>query len=116
MGPKVVLSLLIVAVAVSGCWSAPDGPSNEASIKLDVGSTAPLLVGSHCGVQYTRIDGETWRTALRDDSGGNAPDGWPIQISGEATRTDARTVVFTSDDIPEALTFHLAPNARYMCA
>ena len=83
---------------------------------LPVGSTVGYNLFAHCGVQFAEIDGSTWRTRLRDDGNGNPPPGWPQLIHGTLERVDDDTAVFTSEEIPDELTFHPAPHATYTCA
>lgn len=82
---------------------------------MPVGTRAHFTVFAHCGVQFTTIDGETWRTKLRDDGQGNPPDGWPQQIAGTLSRPSEDRAVFTSDAIPVTLVFRPAPDAKYAC-
>jgi hypothetical protein len=76
----------------------------------------PFEINAHCGVEFIEIDGETWRTKLRDDGHGNPPEGWPQIIDGELS-IDGRgnTAIFTSDEIPEELVFRPAPRATWHC-
>jgi hypothetical protein len=107
-----------LALLFAGCSTSESEPSQvQASARdsMPVGSRSAFTVSSHCGVEFARIDGETWRTRLRDDGNGNAPPGWPVRIHGTLTRTSENRAVFVSDAIPEVLVFRPAPKARYIC-
>jgi hypothetical protein len=118
MSPRAALFVLSLALLLPGCSSSEPNPSQvqvSARDSMRVGSRAAFTVYSHCGVEFVRIDGDTWRTKLRDDGNGNAPPGWPGLIHGTLTRPSENRAVFVSDAIPEVLVFHPAPNARYIC-
>ncbi|MBF4161154.1 hypothetical protein [Nocardioides acrostichi] len=83
--------------------------------EFPVGSTAHFAVYAHCGVEFTRIDGATWRTTRRDDGSGNPPKGWPQSIRGTLRRTASDRAVFTSTEIPVRLVFTPASHAQYFC-
>ena len=110
--------LLLLLLGTLGACSSDDAARRRQPRPADsfpVGSSASFSVYAHCGVQFARIDGETWRTRLRDDGDGNPPDGWPQSISGTLTRPADDRAVFSSDEIPEVLVFHPAPHAMYLC-
>jgi len=127
---RVAAGACAVVLCLSGCREASDpgstgGPSTDSTSlsstqrvmkSLDVGATAEYDLYAHCGVQFTKIDGLTWRTRLRDDGNGNPPPGWPQVIHGKVERVAADTVIFSSDEIPDRITFHPAPDATYTCA
>lgn len=118
MRPRVALFTLGLALLLAGCSASESEPSHvQASARdsMPVGSRAAFAVYSHCGVEFARIDGETWRTRLRDDGNGNAPHGWPGLIRGTLTRPSENRAVFVSDAIPEVLVFRPAPKAKYIC-
>lgn len=112
-----VLVILLLSVLGSGCSSSAEPRRSTAPPRdsFPVGSEASFRIYAHCGVQFARIDGDTWRTKLRDDGNGNPPKGWPQLIAGTLTRPSADRAVFTSDEIPAALVFHPAPHATYIC-
>lgn len=83
---------------------------------LPVGSAALLRVDAHCGFEFAQIDGELWRTRLRDDGNGNPPAGWPQVITGLIERTAERRATFVGEDVQVRAVFRPAPNATYMCA
>lgn len=41
-----------------------------------VGDTYDYLLFTHCGVEWTRIDGAWWRATPLGDAAGNPPSGW----------------------------------------
>lgn len=90
--------------------------TNEAMKSLDVGDTTQYNLSAHCGVEFAKIDGVTWKTRLRHDGHHNPPDGWPQLIHGSLERVGVDEAVFSSKEIPETLTFRPAPDAYYTCA
>lgn len=120
MSPRAALfaPALVLALLSAGCsTSESDSPQVKVSARdsMPVGSRSAFTVSAHCGVEFARIDGETWRTKLRADRNGNPPAGWPGLIHGTLTRPSENRAVFVSDAIPEVLVFKPAPNARYIC-
>ena len=123
-----VVSAAFVALSACTVDETPAPTSNQQSANLaessigpmenfPVGSTAPFRVFAHCGVEFTTIDGITWRTKPRDDGNGNPPEGWPMQvIAGTLTRPTDERAVFRSLEIPVKLVFRPAPDARFSCA
>ncbi|WP_310528752.1 hypothetical protein [Nocardioides sp.] len=126
---RVWAAALIVVLSLSACASSDepsesDGPkaavSSAGSSKgpmddFPVGSSAPFAVYAHCGVEFTTIDGTTWRTAPRDDGQGNAPTGWPERIPGTLTRPADDRAVFTASEMPVEFVFKPAPDAKFHC-
>lgn len=122
------LMAVAVLVVLGGCGSdasraevdTPSGASAStapgALRALRVGSTAPLRVYAHCGFEFTEIDGELWRTRLRDDGQGNPPDGWPQVVVGTIERTSANSAVFVGENVRVRAVFRPAPHATYTCA
>jgi hypothetical protein len=90
--------------------------TQQAKRSLDVGDTTQYNLWAHCGVQFTKIDGLTWKTPLRDDGSHNPPPGWPELIHRTLERVTEDRAVFRSDEIPEPLTYRPAPDANYTCA
>jgi hypothetical protein len=82
---------------------------------FDVGARTRYIVDAHCGVQFAKIDGYNWKTRLRDDGNGNPPAGWPQRVEGVLSRVSKDKAVFTSDEIPQILVFHPAPDEQYTC-
>ena len=121
--------LLAAVLSLSACSTADepselDGPkaaeSSAATSRgpmddFPVGSSAPFAVYAHCGVEFTTIDGTTWRTTRRDDGQGNPPKGWPQSIPGTLTRTVDDRAVFTATEMPVEFVFKPASDAQYLC-
>jgi len=112
-----VLSLALLGVVVTGCSASESDSAKSASAhdSMSVGARSAFTVFAHCGVEFTTIDGDTWRTRPRDDGQGNPPAGWPDAIRGTLTRQSEDRAVFTSDAIPVTLIFKPAPHAKYSC-
>jgi hypothetical protein len=124
------IGLCAVALCLSSCAqeattaSKPVTTSDDDSMRatqqamrsLDLGDTTQYNLNAHCGVQFTKIDGLTWRTRLRHDGHHNPPEGWPQLIEGTLERVGEDEAVFRSGEIPETLTFRPAPDAHYTCA
>jgi hypothetical protein len=114
------LALSVAALALVGCGSAheagADGRQVSPQYSFPVGSRATFSISAHCGVEFTRIDGITWRTKARDGGAPyTAPEGWPQTIWGTLTRPTESRAVFNSDQIPETLVFRPAPHANWSC-
>jgi hypothetical protein len=110
------LTLSVAGLALAGCGSAHDAGTEGRQVSpqysFPVGGRATFSVSAHCGVEFTRIDGITWRTKARDGGAPyTAPEGWPQTIRGTLTRPTERRAVVTSDRIPETLVFRPAPHA-----
>src|SRR5690349_19531674 len=86
------LAVITVLTVMAGCSSGP--ATLDAKDSLPLGATAPFSVYTHCGFQFAVIDGETWRTRLRDDGHGNAPRGWPVSVTGNIERISETRAVF----------------------
>ena len=121
--------LLTAVLSLSACSSA-DKPSESDRPKAEessaaasrgpmddfpVGSSAPFKIYAHCGVEFTEIDGTTWKTARRDDGQGNPPKGWSQSIPGTLTRPADDRAVFTAAEMPVQFVFKPAPDALYFC-
>lgn len=107
------------ALTLVGCGSAQDRQTDAAQVlprdSFPEGSRASFTVDAHCGVEFTVIDGYTWRTKLRDDGNLNPPRGWPQLIAGVLTRPSNDRAVFVSAQIPVKLIFKPAPDAVWSC-
>jgi hypothetical protein len=113
------LAVALLGVVDAGCSKSESEPAQDpvsAHDHMPVGSRAAFTLFAHCGVEFTEIDGDTWRTKRRDDGDGNPPAGWPGAIEGTLTRPSENRAVFVSDAIPVVLVFRPAPNTMYICA
>ena len=119
---------LLVGVAACSSPSAPrsmesDSTDDHSSVRenrnahenLSVGERAPLRVYAHCGFEFTEIDGELWKTRLRDDGQGNPPAGWTALVEGTIERTSDARAVFVGTSVRVRAVFRPAPNAKYSC-
>jgi len=80
-----VVSILLLTLAAASCSNEIDGPVQRAQTDVDnvapygpgakVGETYDYVLYTHCGIEWTRIDGLWWRTTVRGDDG-NPPSGW----------------------------------------
>jgi hypothetical protein len=113
------VAICAFALTAPGCGAAHDGRTDTAQVlprdSFPEGSRASFTVDAHCGVEYTVIDGYTWRTRLRDDGNSNPPRGWPQRIEGVLTRPSHNRAVFVSTQIPVTLVFKPAPDAVWSC-
>lgn len=97
------VTLTVLRLDGEGAGSNDDilvGPRRD----LAIGETGPMTLWLHCGLHYIKVGDEVWQTEPRGDSG--PPLGWPELLPGYATRTDADTITFTSDQIDERIVFH----------
>jgi hypothetical protein len=109
----------VIPVARAGRKPTPVAPNKA----LAVGESGPVMLYLHCGLQYVSVGGRLWETAPRGN--GNPPVGLPQRLSGTATRTGAKTIVFTSDRLAalhgadlgsDRIVFHPAPRSdRFVC-
>ncbi len=109
----------VIPVPEAGHTPTPGGPNNA----LAVGESGPMTLYLHCGLQYVSVGGELWETTPRGN--GNPPVGLPQRLAGTATRTDTKTIVFTSDQLTalygsdlgnDQIVFHPAPSsAQFVC-
>jgi hypothetical protein len=114
------LTMSVARLALVACGSTHDAETKGKHVSAQdffpVGSHATFSVSAHCGAEFTRIDGVTWRTKPRDGGAPyTAPERWPQMIRGTLTRPAEKRAVFTSDQIPETLVFRPAPNAVWSC-
>jgi hypothetical protein len=121
LGLMLVTVLLCTGAVACTSEGEPRSPSETGArsapmYDFPVGATGAFAIYAHCGVEFVQIDGDTWRTRLRDDGNGNAP-AWPQEaFHGTLTRPSANVAVYTSPAMPlKNLVFHPAPDARYIC-
>ncbi len=63
---------------------------------VDVGETYDYVLNTHCGIEWTRIDGVWWRTTPLDDGSGNPPAGWGNPYdSGQLQVVDETTAIYS---------------------
>jgi hypothetical protein len=106
-----VLALATVMTSL-GCTSSPansDAPG--ASVSINVGSSAPYRLYTHCGVLSASINGQTYyaEPPLTDGSG-NPPSGWANPYDdGDMTLRTATTADFRD---PAGNTAHFTSTPR----
>lgn len=131
---QVVVALTLGAAALAGCDSTSDDVSsqNPDAVRTDVagnpspfdyfpvGSTATYFLGVHCGLEFTSIDGMTWRTHSKYVGDTNAPAGWRDTVRGTLTRPTFARAVFTANvgtnADPVTIQFEPAPGITFTCA
>jgi len=60
-----------------------------------VGNPYDYVLYTHCGIEWTRIDGVWWQTAPLNDGNGNPPKGWGNPSDrGVVTLVDERTATY----------------------
>jgi hypothetical protein len=97
---RMAVLIAAVAVALAGCGSGIDPKAGP----VKAGDEYGYSVRTHCGIEWTQIDGAWWRTDPLNDGNGNPPDGWNNPSQGGRLRIEsADTAVFTGG--PEPLTF-----------
>lgn len=78
------LAILLAVAACGGGGDVSDGP-DQADIDgdppygagVEVGGTYGYTLYTHCGIEWTRIDGVWWRASTPlNDGNGNPPSGW----------------------------------------
>ena len=121
----------VLLVCLSGCTSddgrrsvsadthgtdTPVVESADAHEHLAVGAKAALRVYAHCGFEFTQIDGELWKTRLRDDGQGNPPAGWTDVVEGTVERISETRAIFIGSSVQIRAVFRPAPGAKYACA
>jgi hypothetical protein len=109
----------VIPVTEAGHTLTRVGPNDA----LAVGESGPMTLSLHCGLQYVSVGEALWETTPRGN--GNPPVGLPQRLAGTATRTDTRTIVFTSDQLTalygsdlgtDQIVFHPAtPSDQFVC-
>ena len=125
---SLIASALLVCLAACSSGDGPrpvggDTPetttsaveSVDAHQSLAVGAEAAFKVYAHCGFEFTEIDGELWKTRLRDDGQGNPPAGWTDVVEGTVERTSQTRAVFIGSSVQVRAVFRPAPGAKYAC-
>lgn len=119
-GPRAALASIESAPSATTDRASRSGNPNmqsfvgPASERLEVGESAKLLVGVHCGLRYAQVDGSVWQVVKSDRAyrGGGAS---PL-IEGLATREVPDVVVFESDSLQEEITLRPVPQPKnYVC-
>lgn len=63
--------------------------------EVEVGKTYDFRLGTHCGIEWARIDGAWWRTKPLN-RGGNPPAGWDNPShKGRLSITSTETATFS---------------------
>jgi hypothetical protein len=100
MSAFVLVGLTLVAC---GADDVTEGPAQEDidnespyGAGVDVGEAFDYVLYTHCGVEWTRIDGVWWRTTPLNDGNANPPSGWGNPYdSGQLRIIDQTTAVYS---------------------
>lgn len=97
------LTILLMAAACGGGDGVVDGPAQtdidgEApyGVGVEVGETYDYTLYTHCGIEWTPIDGVWWQaSAPLNDGSGNPPSGWGNPYDkGEMDIVDAARAIY----------------------
>lgn len=114
--PSSSSSATVVATDLKSGTDRPKAKSfvGPASARLDVGESADLVVGVHCGLRYARVDGSMWQV-VRSDRAHRGGGAMPL-IEGVATRTASDVVIFESSSLQDEVTLRPVRQPRnYVC-
>ena len=102
MGMRLGLAVLVLAGAMTLLACGDDDVAADIGNEppygpgVDVGETYDYALYTHCGIEWTRIDGVWWRTDPLDDGNGNPPPGWGNPYdSGELHVVDETTAIYS---------------------
>lgn len=110
--PVVLVAVVVASVALVGALRGEEPAGGPAQAQTEnrapygpgaeVGETYEYVLYTHCGVEWTRIDGAWWRTTPLDDGDASAPDGWgdPYE-AGALELLDGETATFRGGPGPD---------------
>lgn len=104
-----LITITVVGLAAVGCGSQM---ASHASSVAAPATSRPYALYTHCGIEWTKIDGTFWRATRRlSDGNGNPPPGWgnPFQ-RGTLVFLNSTTARFES--AAGSVTFRRTARAR----
>lgn len=92
--------MLALPTVAESSAAATTTPTTRASPPASgTGTTFAHTIWTHCGIEWTQIGGDWWRTVPLDDGHGNPPPGWDrFRQEGTMTITAPDGAVFVDTE------------------